>query len=313
MALRETAWRQTAAEILSALQEERGAGERAATYLLSPYGSRMSRVLIAGTVSPPELIGRDPTQPFWRSRLVDPTGTVAVTAGGFQPRAMAHLRAITVAQPALVAGKVHLYRGNDGTAYISIRAEAVRPLDEAQLRVALVEELAQSLDRLELVDRLLREPMTLDATLRTEGIGAVGLRAARESIRRYPSIDRPAFRATLRLLLPVIEGRIPATPVAPSTPATVRVTRVEPPVPKRRETPSAAERANESAFLDVMDELADGSMDGYADYRELRQRLAERGLSEEAAETILARLQDEGVVEEPIMGRLRRASALTDG
>ncbi len=313
MALRETAWRETAAEILAALQEERGTGERAATYLLSPYGSRMSRVLIAGTLSPPESIGRDPAQPFWRSRLVDPTGTVAVTAGGFQPRAMAQLRAITTPQPALVAGKVHLYRGNDGTGYVSIRAEALRPMDSGQLQVALVDELSQSLDRLELVERLLKEPMTPDANLRAEGIGATALRAARETIQRYPSIDRSAFRATLKLLLPAIEGRASALPAVPSIPATVRVTRVGVPAPRRREAPSASERANESTFLDVMDELADGSMDGYADYRELRQRLAERGLSEEAAETILARLQDDGVVEEPIMGRLRRASALTDG
>lgn len=91
MALRETAWRETAAEILTALQDERGTGERASTYLLSPYGSRMSRVLIAGTLHPPESIGRDPTQPFWRSRLVDPTGTVAITAGGFQPLSLIHI------------------------------------------------------------------------------------------------------------------------------------------------------------------------------------------------------------------------------
>lgn len=313
MALRETAWRETAAEILASLQEERGTGERAATYLLSPYGSRMSRVLIAGTLGPPESIGRDPAQPFWRSRLTDPTGTLAVTAGGFQPRAMAQLRSSTVPRSALVAGKVHLYRGNDGTAYVSIRAEAVRTLDEMQVRAALVDELAQSLDRLELVERLLKEPMIPDASLRAEGIAPAALRAARDSIRRYPSIDRPAFRATLKLLLPTIEGKAPTAAAAPSTPPSVRMTRVEPPGPKRREVLSASERAEESAFLDVMDELADGSMDGYADYRELRQRLSERGVSEEAAETILARLQDDGVVEEPIMGRLRRASALTDG
>jgi RPA family protein len=313
MALREVAWRVTAHEILSALQEERGTGERAATYLLSPYGARMNRVMIAGNLSAPESIGRDPAQPFWRAHLADPTGTVAVTAGGFQPRAMAQLRAGSAPRPALVVGKLHLYRGNDGTGYVSIRAEAVRTLDDEPMRTALADELAQSLDRLDLVERLMREPMVPDATLRSEGIAPVWLRAARESIRRYPSIDRPAFRGTLKQLLPVIEGRAAAPSSAPSIPPSVRVTRIEPPAPKHREAPSASERANESAFLDVMDELADGSMDGYADYRELRQRLAERGLSEDAAETILARLQDDGVVEEPIMGKLRRASALTDG
>lgn len=313
MALREPAWRVAASEILAALEEERGTGERAATYLLSPYGSRMNRVLIAGTLGPAESIGRDPAQPFWRARLTDPTGVVAVTAGGYQPRAMAQLRAGPAPRLASVVGKVHLYRGNDGTGYVSIRAEAIRTVEGAELRAALSDELGQTFDRLDLVGRLMQEPMIAEATVRSEGIPPVWVRAARESIRRYPSIDRTAFRASLAPLLAAVEGRVPAPAVSTHPPPSVRVTRVEPAAPKAREAPSAADRAVESAFLDLMDELADSSMDGYADYRELRQRLAEGGLTEEAAETILARLQDDGVVEEPIMGKLRRASALTDG
>ncbi len=307
MALRETAWRTFAGELNAAMQEEHGTGERAATYLLSPYGARVNRVLMAGILSTPEPIGKDPAQPFWRARLADPTGTVSVTAGAFQPRAMAQLRSVPAPRTAMVVGKVHLYRGGDATAYISVRAEGIRTIEETALRGIYADALAQSLDRLDLVEKLAREPDLPDDRLGTHGAPAAWVRAARESVRRYPSVDRAAYRAALKNVLEVVEGKRPVLAAAAPPPGTLRVTPAEPPPSAPRPAPSAEERAHESAFLDVLDELVDGSSDGYADLKELVQRLAEHGLSAEAAEEMLDRLQEDGVVEEPIVGRLRRA------
>ena len=72
MTFREPAWRVVARELESSLEEERGTGERAAAYVLSPFGARMNRVLLAGSLSPPEPIGRDASQPFWRSPALGP-------------------------------------------------------------------------------------------------------------------------------------------------------------------------------------------------------------------------------------------------
>ncbi len=305
MALREPAWRTFAAELNAALQEERGTTERAATYLLSPYGARMNRVLLAGTLSSPETIGKDPSQPFWRTRLVDPTGTIPVTAGAFQPRAMAQLQAVPGPRTAMVVGKVHLYRGNDGTAYISVRAEGFRTIDEATLRGIYADALAQSLDRLDLVQKLVGDPTLADD--RFDGRPAAWIRAARESALRYPTADRPGYRAALRAVLEVVEGTRAVLPPASPAAAEVRVVPAEPSIPPPRTAPSAEERAQESTFLDLLDELVDNSSDGYADLKELVQRLAEHGMSSEMAEALLDRLGEEGVVEEPIVGRLRRA------
>ena len=305
MALREPAWRTFAAELNAAMHEERGTGERAATYLLSPYGARMNRVLLAGTLSSPETIGKDPAQPFWRARLVDPTGTISVTAGAFQPRAMAQLQSVQGPRTAMVVGKVHLYRGNDGTAYISVRAESLRTIDELTLRALYADALSQSFDRLELVGRLATDPHLPDD--RFDGAPTVWVRAARDSVRRYPTVDRAGYRAALKGVLEVVEGAHAVLPPPTPTPTHVRITSSEPPAAAPRAAPSAEERAHESAFLDVLDELVDNSSDGYADLKELVQRLAEHGLSAEMAEELLDRLQEDGVVEEPIVGRLRRA------
>jgi uncharacterized protein len=306
MALREPAWRVTARELESSLEEERGSGERAAGYLLSPFGARMNRVLVTGTLSPAEPVGRDASQSFWRARLADPTGAVAVTAGSFQPRAMAQLRATREPHPAIVVGKVHLYRGRDGVGYVSVRAEGVRTVGEVEERGVLAEVVRHTLDRLDLVERLEKEPSVTEAAVRAEGIPSAWFRAAHDSLRRYPDVDRRAFRHELVPAVRRVAGD--SGPVVPSTPPpdTVTVTRA-PPARAPLPSPSTAERAEESAFLDLVDEVAEVSVDGYADLKEVMARLEAQGLAAGRAESVLNRLEEEGVIEEPIVGKLRRS------
>lgn len=296
----------TARELESSLEEEKGEGERAASYLLSPFGARMNRVLLAGTLSPAEPIGRDENQPFWRARLTDPTGAVAVTAGSFQPRAMAQLRSSTAARPAVVVGKVHLYRGRDGVGYVSVRAEAVRFVAETDERGVLADIVRQTLDRLDLLERLEKEPSVPEATLRDEGVPASWVRSARESRLRYPNVDRASFRRDLSAAVRRVAGDSGPTAASISPPKGVTVTRAPPPRPPPA-PPSAEERKEESVFLGQLDEIAELSADGYADLRELLGRVASQGLTGDRAEAVLSRLEEEGVVEEPIVGKLRRA------
>jgi RPA family protein len=306
MALREPAWRVSARELESSLEEERGTGERATGYVLSPFGARMNRVVVAGTLSPAEPIGRDEAQTFWRARLSDPTGAVAVTAGSFQPRAMAQLRAGHESRPAIVVGKVHLYRGRDGAAYVSVRAEGVRSVAESDERAILADIVRHTLDRLDLVERLEKDPARREEDLRAEGFPTAWIRAALESLRRYPDVDRAAFRRELSVAVRRVAGD--SGPVAsPSPPPTsVTVTRA-PPARPPAPPPTAAERAEESVFLDLVDEVAEVSVDGYADLKEVLNRLEAQGLVTDRAETVLNRLEEEGVIEEPIVGKLRRA------
>jgi hypothetical protein len=264
----------------------------------------MNRVLLAGTLSPAEPIGRDPSQPFWRARLSDPTGAVAVTAGSFQPRAMSQLRSSTAPRSAIVVGKVHLYQGRDGTANVSVRAEAARTVAEGEERAVLADAVDQTLDRLELIDRLSRDPAPAPATLAQEGIPALWVAAARESLRRYPNADRAHFRAELRAAVRRIAG-VARPGEAPEPPPTVQIRRTAP--PPSAPPPSAAERAEESLLLEFLDQVAEASLDAYADRRELLARVGSRGLGPDRAEVVLTRLEDQGVVEEPIVGKLRRA------
>jgi len=306
MSLREPAWRVTARELESSLEEEKGEGERPATYLLSPFGARMNRVLLAGNLSPAESIGRDESQAFWRARLSDPTGAVAVTAGSFQPRAMAQLRAASASRPAVVVGKAHLFRGRDGVGYVSVRAEAVRNVAESEERACLADVVRQTLDRLDLLERAEKDPDITEAVVREQGLPPAWWRAAKESLRRYPNVDRAAFRRELGNAVRRVAGESGPSRGTLPTPTTVTVTRAPPPRPSPP-PPSAAERAEESLFLDQLDEIADVSADGYADLKEVLTRVSAQGLVADRAEAVLNRLEEEGVIEEPIVGKLRRA------
>ncbi|HYA58033.1 MAG TPA: hypothetical protein VEH57_06190 [Thermoplasmata archaeon] len=306
MALREPAWRVTARELESSLEEERGEGERATSFLLSPFGARMNRVLVAGSLSPAEPIGRDENQPFWRARLSDPTGAVAVTAGSFQPRAMAQLRSASAPRPALVVGKVHLFRGRDGVGFVSVRAEGVRSLSETEERAVLSEVVRQTLDRLDLIERVEKGPTATDEALAVEGTPLAWVRAARASLKRYPNVDRAAFRRELSAAVRRVAGSSgPVASTLPASPA-VTITRA-PPAGPPPPPPSPAERAEESLFLDLVDEVSEVSVDGYADLKEVLERGGARGLGSERAEAVLNRLEEQGVLEEPIVGKLRRS------
>jgi RPA family protein len=304
VSLREPAWRVTTRELETALEEERGEGERAASYLLSAFGARMNRVVLVGWLSAAEPIGRGEPSTFWRARLTDPLGSVAVTAGSFQPRAMAQLRTAPPGRPALVIGKVHLYRGRDGVGTVSVRAESVRPLAEADERAILAEVVRQSLDRLDLLERLEHEPNVPEAALRSGGHPSAWIRAARDALRRYPDADRAGYREALRTVVRHVAGvgAVP-TPAVAGTAVTVTVDAPKPPRPE----PTPLDRQEESAFLTLVDEAAESSADGYADVRELLARLAERGVLPDRAEAVLGRLEEGGVLEEPVVGKLRRA------
>jgi hypothetical protein len=299
---REPAWRVLAAELLASTQEERGEGDRAASFVLSPLGARMNRVLLVGTLGSAEAIGHDETAPFLRSRLTDPTGTVPVTAGSFQPRAMEQLRLFPAPATALVVGKAHLFRGRDDVAYPSVRAEALRPLADDAYRMLLVEAADQTLRRAAIVRRL-GQAIPDDANLSGPGVPARWVAGARAARTRYPDADPDALLAAVREVLRELRAA-PSAPAAPSPPAPAPSAEAR---PMRAAAAAPAPVGPASVFLEILDEMTERSGDGFANLDELIQAAARRGIRDEEAEELLGRLEESGAVEEPVVGKLRRA------
>ncbi|MGC2289170.1 MAG: hypothetical protein WA688_04860 [Thermoplasmata archaeon] len=308
---RELAWRVLANELAASSVEEKGSGDKAPSYVISPLGARMNRVLVTGTITAAERAGTDPTQPFVRARLTDPTGTLAVTAGSYQPQGQADLERIARPTRVLLVGKPTLFRNSGPSPMASVRAESVLAVPESDYRTLTAEAGFQTLERLELVLRLRAPAPPSDAELARSGVSPFWRRGARASIAQYPSLDPTPYYESLRAVLVTLRaGPVPEPPPpagARPVEAAPEVTRTVHPlnVPATPSPPPEL-RVLEGRLLEILDELAEGSPDGYADMDELAERAARHGLDGERMEALLNYLSENGTLEEPLVGKFRR-------
>jgi uncharacterized protein len=309
---RELAWRVLATELQVSSAEERGSGEKSPSYVTSPLGARMNRVLVTGTITPAAAGVSGGTATFARARLTDPTGTVPVTVGSYQPQGQADLAKISQPTQVFVVGKVALPRAGALESGVSIRAEAVQPLPDIEFRTFTAEAAAQTLERLSLVLRLRTAGGLTDADLTRSGVSPHWIRGARASIERYPTLDPAPYYEALRAVLIALRAAPPAHTPSPgpvrASNASADVVRVVQPRSRPREpVPPAGFKALEGRLLEILDELAEESPDGYADMDELAERAARHGIEGERMEELLNYLSENGTLEEPLVGKFRRA------
>src|SRR3990172_9485379 len=91
---------------------------------LSPTGAEVNRVIVAGVAVEKEDGGSD--NPFWRLRVVDPTGASFIYAGQYQPEAMKAIQKLDVPSFVIVSGKLSHYTPEQGgETIVSIRADSI--------------------------------------------------------------------------------------------------------------------------------------------------------------------------------------------
>ena len=86
MNVREVAWRVFSEEYNSSTLEYTGEGEKPVSYVITPLGAKINRMLVIGVATDIESLG-DKDKPRYRARIADPTGTFYVSAGEYQPSA----------------------------------------------------------------------------------------------------------------------------------------------------------------------------------------------------------------------------------
>ena len=79
-----------------------------------------------------EDIGND--TPYYKGRLVDPTGAISVYAGQYQPDAVRSIEELEVPVWVAIIGKISIFTTEDGTKIPSIRAESISKIDEDAIR-----------------------------------------------------------------------------------------------------------------------------------------------------------------------------------
>jgi RPA family protein len=300
MAQREIAWRLFAAELNDSDLEQQGEGEKAPSYLVTPLGARVNRIVAVGVITDIENTGTE-DEPLWRARMADPTGTFYISAGQFQQEAARSLSKLKPPVFAAVIGKFRTYSPEPGVTYVSVRPEAVKKVD-AELRDFWVLEACKSLRRrIEAYE----EASKMDPPKRDElaalGYGdlAEGLAAA---VEHYPDVDLERYRTmlvdSLRYLLPESHK------AEEREPASTEEKPVEYIAKEEAEDVADAELSPTADEQKILKILADVSKDRRgASEEDVAMAAKKDGFSKERVDELLGSLLDKGLVFEPKMGR----------
>lgn len=146
--LREVAKRTFAAEFNDATHTFRESDEeRAPVYALLPTGAKANRVFIVGTLTETNDVGTD--DEYWQGRVIDPTGTVFVYAGQYQPEAAGKLRETEPPAFVAVVGKPRTYETDEGDVNVSLRPEHLTLVEESDRHQWVSETGERTLNRIE--------------------------------------------------------------------------------------------------------------------------------------------------------------------
>ena len=160
---REVAKRIFAEELKSANYSFRDGEDQhqyAPSYLLTPTGAKCNRVFVVGTLTEKDDIGSDTE--YWRGRVVDPTGSILIYAGQYQPEAAQILAGMEAPSFVAVVGKPNLYQTDDGNIIISIRAESIQRVDENTRNQWIIDTAQRTLERLQALKNARPAPVSGD-------------------------------------------------------------------------------------------------------------------------------------------------------
>ncbi|MDD4651787.1 MAG: hypothetical protein PHQ34_06115 [Methanothrix sp.] len=162
---REVAKRIFAEELKSANYSFRDGEDQhqyAPSYLLTPTGAKCNRVFLVGTLTEKDDIGSDIE--YWRGRVVDPTGSILIYAGQYQPEAAQMLASMEAPSYIAVVGKPNLYQTEDGNIIISLRAESISRVDENTRNQWIIDTARRTLERLNVLKNASPAPKAADFT-----------------------------------------------------------------------------------------------------------------------------------------------------
>jgi hypothetical protein len=134
----------------------------APSYLLTPTGAKCNRVFLVGTLTEKDDIGGDTE--YWRGRVVDPTGSILIYAGQYQPEAAQILAGLEAPCFVAVVGKPNLYQTDDGNIIISIRAESISRVDEFTRNQWILDTARRTMERLSDLGKVRVPPASGDFT-----------------------------------------------------------------------------------------------------------------------------------------------------
>ena len=206
MNMRETAWRVFATELNASTLEIRATEEKSPSYIVSPLGAKINRVLVAGVLTEKENVGT-PDDPRWRARIQDVNGSFYLSIGMYQPEALAAMADIEVPCYVAAVGRVKAFTNTEQRTFINVRPEHIVPISESVRNEWVLETAKSTWKRLTNTKRALNAGDATVNDLIALGMSAFEAENICYALDNYPQMpDSAAYLKTiqsaLRMLLP---------------------------------------------------------------------------------------------------------------
>lgn len=299
---RETAWRVFASELNNSSVEIKATEEKMPSYLVSPLGAKINRVLIAGVMTEKENIGGE-DEPMWRARIQDVSGYFFINVGRYQPEASAAIADMEVPCFVAAVGRVRTYTGDNQRVYVSVRPENIVKIDEKTRNEWILETAKTTWRRLKNFKTAIGMPDAKESDLVGMGMTqaeASGLLYALDNYEQMPdsTVYLKNIQGALRLLLPDRDVDLGFAEDLSDEPDEIDID-----APIRNDGGNSYGQMEE-IILNLLEEL---DTDGKGAPRdELERRAEAEGIGSIELEEISNTLMDKGLVYEPNLKYLKR-------
>ena len=296
---REAAWRVFAGELNSSSLERKGNDEKSPSYLITPLGAMINRVMVTGVLTDKENRGTE-DDPIWNGRIQDVSGSFYINVGKFQPEAAATMADLEAPEFVAVIGKVRTYSPDETRTFVSLRPERIVKIDEATRNLWVLETAKATWDRIIRMRNAIAISDSDVNTLISKGYTQQEAEGILSALDHYgvPSSEKylKLIQGSLKLLLPddnidlglpEDESDLPDEIDIPSQPT--------------GNSDSAAD--SEDIILNILRELDDGPRGAPRD--EVDRRAEMGGITSYQVEEICNSLMDKGLVYEPNLGYLK--------
>ncbi len=296
---RETAYRVFSKELNSSIVSKKGTEEMSPSYVITPLGTMINRVLIAGVLTEIENAGSE-EEPMWRGKVQDVAGNFFISVGKFQQEASASMANLEAPCYVSMIGKVRTYTTSDDRTFVSVRPEHIVKIEENDYFAWLLETARSVWSRLLRMRDVLKIPDVTAAELTAKGFSANDADGITTALDSYgqpeSSIYLKMIQEALRRLLPDqnVDFGLPGDEGAVPTPSAA----------KKEEEDSSNDTEIEDMILAYLDEHDNDARGVFIE--DLVRMMEENGISAEKTEIVYNKLMDDGLIYEPNLGYLKK-------
>lgn len=301
---REHAWRVFAGEFNDAQFEEKGSGEMAPSYIITPLGARVNRVFLVGVLTDVENVSEEGG--FVRAHVSDPTGVFTLYSGQYQPEITEQLSMIEVPAFVAVMGKSRAYIPEDGDMlYASVRPQQIAVVSPEIRDQWNVETCKQTKERVDAMKEAMKMDNEFASELRKLGFSKVLSEGVEKAVSQYDTVDVDRYLSMVKEAMQyVTEG---PTQITPSSDEMVEEGFDEPDTNKKVAKTSSIEepeRDDETENI-VLEVIRSAEGDDGASWDVITEKCEKAGLDVDTIEEALNALMEKGLIYEPVLGTIK--------